>query len=82
VGLHIGFVITIQVAAVYVRDWYHVLLMLLYLIFIMVYLAISLEEKGEKECPNCLRCCIVVQDVKTTISTHGMELKVPRFPMA
>lgn len=50
---YIGFVIVIYVAMVYGRDWYHILLLLLYLVLIMAYLAIYLKERGEKECPRC-----------------------------
>jgi hypothetical protein len=50
---YIGFVIVIYVAVVYGRDCYHILLVLLYLVFIVAYLVICLKEKGEKECPRC-----------------------------
>jgi hypothetical protein len=52
---YIGFVIVIYAAMVYGRDWYHILLAILYLAFIMVYVAIYLKEKGEKECPRCAK---------------------------
>jgi hypothetical protein len=52
---YIGFVIVIYVSKVYGRDWYHILLAILYLAFLMVYLAICLKEKGEKECPRCAK---------------------------
>ena len=52
---YIGFAIVIYVATVYGRDWYHILLVILYLAFIMFYLAIYLKEKGEKECPRCAK---------------------------
>jgi Ca2+/Na+ antiporter len=52
---YIGFVIIIYVATVYGRDWYHISLAILYLACLMVYLAIYLKEKGEKECPRCAK---------------------------
>ena len=52
---YIGFAIVIYVAMVYGRDWYHILLLLLYLAFIMGYLAIYLKERGAKECPRCAK---------------------------
>ena len=58
---YIGFVIAIYVAMVYGRDWYHLLLVLLYLTCIMLYLVIYLKEKGEKECPRCVKR-VKVQD--------------------
>jgi hypothetical protein len=58
---YIGFVIAIYVAMVYGRDWYHVLLVLLYLTCIMLYLAIYLKERGKKECPRCAKR-VKVQD--------------------
>ncbi len=47
-----GFVIAIYAAMVHGGDWYHLLLGLLCLTVIMVYLAIYLKEKREKECPK------------------------------
>jgi hypothetical protein len=55
IPFYIGFVIVIYAAMVYGRDWYHILLAILYLAFIMVYVAIYLKEKGEKECPRCAK---------------------------
>jgi hypothetical protein len=52
---YIGFAIIIYVAMVYDRDWYHILLVLLYLVFTMVYLVIYLKERGAKVCPRCAK---------------------------
>ena len=52
---YIGFTIVIYAGAVYGREWYHILLLLLYLSFIMVCLAIYLKEKGTIECPRCTK---------------------------
>jgi Ca2+/Na+ antiporter len=52
---YIGFAIIIYLSVVYGREWYHILLLLLYLAFIMFYLIVYLKERREKEYPRCAK---------------------------